>query len=100
MRRQVKSVAAVSAIAIGLQFGLAIAAEQQSNANQEHRVFTGVHAKRGSGGKPNTALIFDGKNASIVTEQEYRERGYIPSYDKLPVQIVRRLPSLTRQVPP
>jgi hypothetical protein len=59
---------------------------------QESGVFTGVHSKEGVGGRPNTARITDGKTFIDITEQEYRERGYIPAFDKLPMLIVRRLP--------
>ena len=32
------------------------------------------------------------ENEIDITEQEYREQGYIPTFDKLPMLIVRRLP--------
>jgi hypothetical protein len=59
---------------------------------QESGVFTGIHSKEGVGGRPNTARITDGKTFVDITEQEYRERGYIPAFNKLPMLIVRRLP--------
>jgi hypothetical protein len=59
---------------------------------QESGVFTGIHSKEGSGGRPNTARITDGKTFIDITEQEYRERRYVPAFDKLPTLIVRRLP--------
>jgi hypothetical protein len=55
-------------------------------------VFTGIHSKEGVGGLPNTARVTDGTTFIDITEQEYRERGYIPAFDKLPMRIVRRLP--------
>ncbi len=70
-----------------LALGSAVAAEKQ-----ESGVFTGVHSNEGVGGRPNTARITDGKNFMDITEQEYRDRGYIPAFDKLPMVIVRRLP--------
>ena len=27
-----------------------------------------------------------------ITEQEYRERGYMPAFEKLPVLVIQRLP--------
>jgi hypothetical protein len=65
-----------------LAFGSAVAAEG---------VFTGIHSKEGVNGRPNTVRITDGKTFLDITEQEYRERGYIPTFEKLPMLIVRRL---------
>ena len=59
---------------------------------QEGGVFTGIHAKRGTGGRPATARITDGKTFMDITEQEYRERGYMPAFEKLPVLVIQRLP--------
>jgi hypothetical protein len=59
---------------------------------QKRGVFTGIRSKEGVGGRPNTARITDGKTFIDITEQEYREQGYIPTFDKLPMLIVRRLP--------
>jgi hypothetical protein len=70
-----------------LTLGSAVAAEKQESA-----VFTGIHSKDGVNGRPNTARITDGKTFLDITEQEYRERGYIPTFEKLPMRIVRRLP--------
>jgi hypothetical protein len=71
-----------------------VAAEQvgEKQDRQEGRVFTGIHTKRGVGGRPNTARITDGKIFIDITEQEYRERGYIPAFDKMPMLIIQRLP--------
>jgi hypothetical protein len=55
-------------------------------------VFTGVHSREGVGGLPNTARVTDGTTFIDITEQEYREQGYIPAFEKLPMRIVRRLP--------
>jgi hypothetical protein len=60
--------------------------------NQERGVFAGIRSKEGVGGRPNTARITDGKTFVDITEQEYREQGYMPSFDRLPMLIVRRLP--------
>ncbi len=60
--------------------------------NQARGVFTGIHSKEAVGGRPNTARISDGKTFIDISEQEYREQGYIPTFDKLPMLIVRRLP--------
>jgi hypothetical protein len=60
--------------------------------NQKRGVFAGIHSKEGVGGRPNTARITDGKTFIDITEQEYREQGYMPSFDRLPMLIVRRLP--------
>ena len=70
-----------------LALGSPVAAEKQ-----ESGVFTGIHSKEGVGGRPNTARITDGKTFIDITEQEYRERGYIPAFDQLPVLIIQRLP--------
>ena len=59
---------------------------------QEIRVFTGVHSIEGVGGRPNKARITDGKTFLDITEQEYRDRGYIPAFDALLMRFVRRLP--------
>jgi hypothetical protein len=59
---------------------------------QESGVFTGIHSKEGVGGRPKTARITDGRTIKDITEQEYRERGYVPAFEKLPVLFVRRLP--------
>jgi hypothetical protein len=69
-----------------LALGSPVAAEKQ-----ESGVFTGIHSKEGGNGRPNTARITDGKTFIDITEQEYRERGYIPAFEKLPMLIVRRL---------
>jgi hypothetical protein len=79
-----------------LTLGISLAAEQVIRDQPEITAFTGIHARRGIGGKPNTARITDGKAFIDVTEQEYRERGYLPPYDKLPVLIIQRLPVLPK----
>jgi hypothetical protein len=61
-------------------------------AAEKRGVFTGIRSKEGVGGRPNAARITDGKTFIDITEQEYREQGYIPTFDKLPMLIVRRLP--------
>jgi hypothetical protein len=60
---------------------------------QKRGVFTGIRSKEGVGGRPNTARITDGKTFIDITEKEYREQSYIPTFDKLPMLIVRRLPA-------
>ena len=74
--------------------GNSIAAEQagEKQGLRANGVFTGIHSKRGVGGRPNTARMTDGKTFIDITEQEYRQRGYIPAFDKLPVLITHRLP--------
>ena len=74
-------------IAAWLPLASLVAAERQ-----ESGVSTGVHSQEGVGGRPNTARITDGRNFKDITEQEYRERGYIPAFEKLPMRFVRRLP--------
>ena len=82
----------VLALAFTVGSPVAVAQAVERNDQHEEAAFTGIHAKRGVGEKPNTARITDGKTFKDVTEQEYRERGYIPSYDKLPVLIIQRIP--------
>ena len=77
-----------------LLFATAFLAPDSSLAGekQEIRVFTGVLSIEGVGGRPNKARITDGKTFLDITEQEYRDRGYIPAFDTLLVRFVRRLP--------
>ena len=70
-----------------LVLGSAVAAEQH-----EGGVFTGIYSKEGVNGRPNIVRITDGKAVQDITEQEYRERGYIPTFESLPMRIVRRIP--------
>jgi hypothetical protein len=35
----------------------------------------------------------DGKTFATVSEQEYRERNYMPAFEQLPERIVQRLPA-------
>jgi hypothetical protein len=74
--------------------GSSVAAEQagERQDQQASGVFTGIHSKRGIGGRPNTVRMTDGNTFMDITEQEYRQRGYIPAFDKLPVLIIQRLP--------
>jgi hypothetical protein len=36
---------------------------------------------------PNTAFVEIGRVGIVITEQEYRERGYEPDFDELPLKI-------------
>jgi hypothetical protein len=85
--------AALILFAFCLALDSTVAAKQpgEKQDRQEGRVFTGIHTKRGVGGRPNTARITDGKIFIDITEQEYRERGYIPAFDKMPMLIIQRL---------
>jgi hypothetical protein len=73
-----------------LGLGSAVAANQDDQ--QEISALSGVHAKRGVGGKPNMARITNGKEFRNITEEEYRQGGYMPPYEKLPVLIIQRVP--------
>jgi hypothetical protein len=61
--------------------------DQQENAD-----FRGIYWKRGVDGQPNTVRITDGKIFMNVSEQGYREGRYTPPFEKLPEQIIQRLP--------
>jgi hypothetical protein len=52
----------------------------------------GIHRRIGSNGQPSTAWVSDGDRGATVTEEEYRARGYEPSFDSLPILIVQRIP--------
>jgi Ni/Co efflux regulator RcnB len=70
-------------------------ASAQSRARpdqQENADFRGIYWKRGVGGQPNTVRITDGKIFMNVSEQGYREGHYMPAFERLPEQIVQRLP--------
>jgi hypothetical protein len=96
MTSLLRSAPILSAVVGCLTLGNSLMAEQVIRDQPEIAAFTGIHARRGVGGKPNTARITDRKTFMDVTEQEYRERGYVPPYDKLPVLIIQRLPVLPR----
>jgi hypothetical protein len=73
--------------------GSSVAAEQagEKQDQQEGMVFKGIHkTQRGVVGQPDTARITDRKTFIDITEQEYRERGYTPAFDQLPVLIIQR----------
>jgi hypothetical protein len=80
------------AACLGLGNSVAVAQVGERKDLQESTDFKGIHWKRGIGGRPNTARITDGKTFTNVTEQEYRERGYAPIFEKLPELIVQRVP--------
>ena len=42
--------------------------------------------------QPNTVRITDGKIFVNISEQEYREKHYTPTFERLPEQIIQRLP--------
>jgi hypothetical protein len=48
--------------------------------------------KRGVDGRPNIVQTTDGKTFVTVSEQEYRERHYTPGFERLPEQVIQRLP--------
>jgi hypothetical protein len=78
-----------------LGLGSAVAANQDNP--QEISAFTGVHAKHGVGGKPNITRITNGKEFRNITEEEYRQGGYAPPYERLPVLIIQRLPVVPKE---
>jgi|SRR6266850_1845081 len=82
--------AVVACFSLGSSVAAELAGEKQDQ--QESTAFKGIHKKRGVSGRPNTARITDGKTFIDITEQEYRERGYMPAFDQLPVLIIQRLP--------
>jgi hypothetical protein len=66
----------------------AVAAEDQYQA----ATFTGLYRIESRHGRPENVRITDGKTYVDITEQEYRERGYSPPYERLLTRIIRRLP--------
>ena len=71
---------------------LATAQVSEKQDQQEATAPKGIHRNRGINGQPETATITDGRTHTRITEQEYRERGYAPEFEKLPVLIVQRVP--------
>ena len=61
----------------------------QTGANAD---FRGIYWKRGIREQPNTVRITDGKIFLNISEQEYREGHYTPAFERLPEQIIQRLP--------
>lgn len=63
-------------------------------AEDQHQTasFTGLYRREGRNGRPETVRITDGKTYLDITEQEYRERGYAPPYERLWTRIIRRVP--------
>jgi hypothetical protein len=82
--------AVVACFTLGSSVAIAQLAEKQDQ--QESTTFKGIHRNCGINGLPGTVTITDGKTYVRVTEQEYRERGYTPEFDRLLVLIIQRLP--------
>jgi hypothetical protein len=81
--------AVVACFTLGSSVAIAQLAEKQDQ--QESTAFKGIHRNRRINGLPGT-VITDGKTYVRVTEREYRERGYAPEFDGLPVLIIQRAP--------
>jgi hypothetical protein len=81
----------LSAVVACFTLGSSIA-YPQSGARQDNADFRGIYWKRGVSGQPNTVRITDGKIFVSVSEQDYREGHYTPAFEKLPEQIIQRLP--------
>jgi hypothetical protein len=82
--------AVVACFTLGSSVAIAQLAEKQDQ--QESTAFKGIHRNRRINGLPGTVTITDGKTYVRVTEREYRERGYAPEFDGLPVLIIQRAP--------
>jgi hypothetical protein len=82
--------AVVACFTLGSSVAIAQLAEKQDQ--QESTTFKGIHRNRGIKGLPGTVTITDGKTYVRVAEREYRERGYAPEFDGLPVLIIQRVP--------
>jgi hypothetical protein len=76
-----------------LVLGSSVAADQvgEQQIQPKDGIFVGIHKRQGVGGRPSTVRITDGTTFIDVTEQEYRERGYTPLIETLPVLIIQRL---------
>jgi hypothetical protein len=70
----------------------------------EVAMLKGIHRRTGSlqDQEPNRAWVSEnaGDVGEWVTEDEYRARGYEPEFEKLPVVIVRRVPTTGSEEPP
>ncbi|MGJ4993178.1 hypothetical protein ACQR0Z_02090 [Bradyrhizobium sp. HKCCYLS3077] len=55
-------------------------------------VFRGLHRHKAVQGSAETVTITDGKTYQRISEQNYRERGYQPDFERLPTVFVQRLP--------
>jgi hypothetical protein len=82
--------AVVAWFALGNSCAVAQVAERQDQ--QENTAFKGIHRNRGINGRPESVTISDGETYKRVTEQEYRERGYAPPFERLPTLIIQRVP--------
>ncbi|MDB5636191.1 MAG: hypothetical protein JWP51_1099 [Bradyrhizobium sp.] len=90
LRKTLIPLAVAACFTVGNSVAIAQVAEKQDQ--QENAAFKGIHRNRGINGRPNTVTITDGKAYVHVTEQEYRQRGYTPAVDELPVLIIQRIP--------
>jgi len=56
----------------------------------------GLFRLAGEKGKPDSAFVEDGIIGFYVSEQEYRQEGFKPSYDELPWEPQSRAPETKR----
>lgn len=82
--------ALVALLTVGSSAAIAQAAERKDQ--REEISFKGIHRNRGINGRRDTVTISDGETYKRVTEQEYRERKYMPELDRLPTLIIQRIP--------
>jgi hypothetical protein len=87
-----RKTALILVVVVCSTLGNSVAIGQVSESPRQADAFTGIHRNKGINEGPETVTITDGKTYTRITEQEYRERGYAPEFNRLPTLIVKRLP--------